>query len=455
MTQLEHYLEHLQRFGIRPGLERMRALLQTIGNPQAQYPVVLVGGTNGKGSTCEFLARGLAREGKTVGLYTSPHLYKWNERLRVLDVGVADQNGFAGTPADDELDALFNALKPQIEAVAASENGQPTEFETLTFLGLQHFALRRVDVAVVEVGLGGRFDATNVCEPLVSVVTHVALDHCDRLGNTHVEIARDKVCIARAGCILVTSETRDDVLEVFRAHCEQIGARLWSFRDVEYSNDRAALEEAVFDAEQFAPQQEIEFQQLNARTAHIARVALSHSDKRFEIDQAARAKSLSSQRDLQTSQQFQNATQPLIASQSLIAVPGRFQIVRDDPMLILDGANNPEGAQFLASQLRRVLDARPNSRLTLVLGILRDKDYAAMIALLAPLAHRIIATQSSSPRACEAAVIANHARRFCAHVEEIASVQAAVERALTLSTRSDIVCATGSFYTVAEIKFEK
>ena len=127
--------------------------------------------------------------------------------------------------------------------------------------------------------------------------------------------------------------------------------------------------------------------------------------------------------------------------------------MRDEPLLVVVGANNPDGAQFLASQLVRVLESRPDAKLTLVLGILRDKDYAAMIALLAPLAHRIIATQSSSPRACEAAVIANHARRFCENAEEIASVQAAVERALSSSTRCDIVCATGSFYTVAEIKF--
>ena len=429
MTLFENYLAHLQRFGIRPGLERVRALLERLGDPQNDYPIVLIGGTNGKGSTCEFLARRLSAENKRVGLFTSPHLYRWNERLRVLEMSQSFAEAFAGSIADDDFDALFEDVRPLLQEIARDESlGQPTEFETLTAAGLFHFARQKADIAVVEVGLGGKWDATNVTSPLVSVVTHVALDHCDRLGNTHVEIARDKVEIARAGRIFVTGETRGDVLEVFRAHCDKIGARLWSFRHIEYSNDAAtlhhALEMALPKAENDAP----DFQVLNAQTAFVARLALAHSDEKWKMPRYDE-----------------------IVSATMAPVPGRFQIVRENPTMVLDGANNPDGAAQLARQLQRVLGERPDRELVLVLGILQDKDYRAMIAQLAPLATRIIATQSSSPRACPAQIVADEARKFCAQVEVMVPVRAAVERASSSSTRNALICVTGSFYTLSEV----
>ncbi len=434
MTRLEHHLSHLQRFGIRPGLERVRAILSRLDNPQSSYPIVLVGGTNGKGSTCEFLARrlaskGKASEGKVVGLFTSPHLYKWNERIRVLDSVVFSSDAlFPGAISDDEFDELFDEMKPHLDEIAGDANlGQPTEFETLTALGLLYFARRKVDIAVVEVGLGGRWDATNVVEPLVSVVTHVALDHCDRLGNTHVEIARDKVQIARLGRVFVTAETRADVLQVFQAHCDQIGARLWSFRSIEYSNDRASLQAVVDALPETQDQTTPEFQIENAQTAFVAQAALAQSDARFFRP------------DSETEQSVLSTT-----------VAGRFQIVAHDPTVVLDGANNPDGAAQLARQLARWLAQHPGSRLILVLGILADKDYRAMIALLAPLAARVVATQSNSPRACAADEVALTAQQFCDHVEIVVPVRAALEAARQSSTRDDIICVTGSFYTVGE-----
>ena len=435
MTRLEHHLSHLQRFGIRPGLERVRAILSRGENPQSNYPIVLIGGTNGKGSTCEFLARRLASEGKSVGLFTSPHLHKWNERIRVLDSrSLSSAELFPGTITDDEFDGLFDQMQPHLDEIARDTSlGQPTEFETLTALGLSYFAHRHVDIAVVEVGLGGRWDATNVVSPLVSVVTHVALDHCDRLGNTHAEIARDKVEIARPNRVFVTAETRADVLPVFRAHCDQIGAKLWSFQAIEYSNDRARLETVVSalpDASSPDAQDETtpDFQILNAQTALVARMALSQSEARFSTSANELAQSVFS-----------------------TTVAGRFQIVARDPTVVLDGANNPDGAAQLARQLKRWLAQHPGSQLILVLGILADKDYRAMIAQLAPLAARVVATQSNSPRACEAEEVAREARQFCDNVETVVPVRAALEAARQSSTRSDIVCVTGSFYTVGEV----
>ncbi len=394
MSQLSHYLQNLQRFGIQPGLERIRALLQSAGNPQLAYPTLLVGGTNGKGSTCEFAARLLAQNGRKIGLYTSPHLYNWNERIRILPgLGL-----FEGAISDADLDTLFDDAKSHIEAVAATL-GQPTEFEVVTFLGFWHFARQKVDAAVIEVGLGGKWDATNVCEPLVSVVTHVALDHMDRLGNTVEEIAADKVCIARAGRNFMTAEWKPEVVEIFRLYCSQIGAR---------------LQPSDFIKENFAT---------------VNRSLAWRSALKF-------AGSLGWSVDGQILKQG-------------VMVPGRFERVTTHPRVIIDGANNPDGCESVRWELNR--RGFNTQNLILVLGILADKDFAQMTQTLAPLAKIVIATQSNSPRAATAVQIAEIARKYCSNVEEIASVPAAVERAKTLAAPEDTILVTGSFTTIAEV----
>lgn len=394
MSQLEPYLARLQRFGISPGLERIRALLERAGNPHLAYPTLLVGGTNGKGSTCEFAARLLSQNGRRIGLFTSPHLYAWNERIRILPgAGL-----FEGAISDADLDALFQDALPHIEAVAA-QLGQPTEFEVVTFLGLWHFARQRVDAAVIEVGLGGRWDATNAIEPLLSVVTHVALDHMDRLGDTVEEIAADKVHIARPGRPFLTLESKPSVLEVFRSHCRAIGA----------------------DFQAFAPLFCDDFQQVNFDFAQkiVARFA---TELRWPVEAAPRF--------------------PL-------RVRGRFEQIGAAPRLLIDGANNPEGAAQLVDQIEH--DPLSHRDIILVLGILVDKDWAQMTQILVPLAKMVIATQSNSPRAQTAALVAEEARRHHSQVEEVVPVAAAVERARQLAAPSDTILVTGSFTTIAEV----
>ena len=488
MTRLQTYLAELQRFGIRPGLERIQALLQSAGNPQSSYPIILVGGTNGKGSTCEFLSQMLCRDGLRVGLFTSPHLYQWNERIRVLQPHPASvqlpaphmsthvaRELFAGAISDHDLDALFDAAKPHLESVAA-QHDQPTEFETVTFLGLWHFARAAVDVAVVEVGLGGTWDATNVCEPVVSVITHVALDHCDRLGDTVQAIARDKAGIARANRVLVTGETKPDVLQVLREECDARHARLWPFRAPNYSNDRAAFEQAttrlspdfihpINSASDNSASDKVQteatresnagapsFQRLNEATAWVARAAW------LECDPSTRSSSAAN--DL-APHEYSCGAPP--QDSPALQVPGRAETLRLEPRVLIDGANNPDGAAHLANYLRALLESGAQggdekneaaSRLILVPGILEDKDWRAMIAVLAPLAHRVIATQSGSPRAARAGDIAEEARRYVSAVEIATPVSRAVERALQLARVQDIVCVCGSFYTVAEVSRE-
>jgi dihydrofolate synthase/folylpolyglutamate synthase len=279
----------------------------------------------------------------------------------------------------------------------------------------------------VEVGLGGRWDATNATDPQVSVITHVALDHCDRLGSTLQEIARDKVEIARPNRVLVTAETKPSVLEVFQQHCAIKGARLWSFRAPEWSNERAAMEQTVasLPAADFQHTAEPTFQHINRATASVAFSALALEQPESHL--------------------------ALSTDTIEYSVPGRLEVLRRNPTVIIDGANNPDGADHLAAQLPRIAHSC-GGRLFLVLGILADKDYRAMIAALAPLAHTVIATQSESPRAAAATDVAREAGHFCEHVEVATPVSVACQRALALAQPNDVICITGSFYTVAEVK---
>jgi len=394
MSRLASYLENLQRFGIRPGLERIKALLQAVGNPHREYPHVLIGGTNGKGSTCEFAARSLAGGGRKIGLYTSPHLYEWNERIRILP----GKGLFQGAIADDELDALFDDALPFIERVA--ENfGQPTEFEVLTFLGLWHFARVGVDGAVLEVGLGGKWDATNASDPLISVVTHVALDHMDRLGDTLEQIAADKVCIARRDRLFLTGEWKAEPLLALEEGCARIGAR---FERVElpFSGD---------------------FQERNRQLS------------------------------LSVAKEFASAMQWKVFPSQSVSVPGRREILASNPRIIIDGANNPEGAAALSDWLRGSSENIQRENLLLVLGILKDKNWREMTEILAPLARIVICCQSNSPRALDAQELGNYARVFCPDTEVVRDVKLAVGRARELARSGDTVLVTGSFTTISEV----
>ena len=423
MTAFEDYISSLQRFGIQPGLERIQALLQRMGQPHRQYPHILVGGTNGKGSTCEFLARLLATDERRIGLYTSPHLYRWNERIRIVRgprFKVQSSAAFPDAISDEDLDALFHAARVHLDAVAA-ELGQPTEFETVTALGLWHFARAKVDAAVVEVGLGGRWDATNVTTPLVSVITHVALDHCDRLGDTLEEIARDKVEIARTDRVLITAETKPVVLEVFAHHCEAQEVRFHPLFASKWSNDAAGLQESLLYTES-APQPEDEFQKTNWQTALAAYYQFCRTQN-----------------------------QPLNTPPRDITfeVPGRLQVVSEQPRVIFDVCNNPDGAAYLAGAFQqRFPDA--GGKTILVLGILADKDYEAMTRLLAPLARVVIATQSQSPRATSATALATIAQPLCPEVKTMVPLAEAMRHAMEIANPNDTVLVAGSFTNISE-----
>ena len=394
--------------GMRQGLERIEALLDAIGNPERAFAIAQVGGTNGKGSVSAMLAAILQAAGRRVGLYISPHLTDFRERIRVNGVPIGESEVVDGVEAMGTLVARLDA----------------TMFEATTALALDHFAREGVEVAVLEVGLGGRLDSTTVGEPSVEVVTRIDLDHQASLGSTLPEIAREKAAIIRNGA-------------AFSARQEPEVERVLV--------DRAA---------EVAVPLEIEGRELHARVRSFGLDGqqLDLSGPGWRLDDA-RCRLLGV---------FQpgNALLAVAAARRLGATeaairrglaevqwPGRFQIAGRDPVVILDGAHNPAGARALAASLRAYFPGRP---LTLVIGVSADKDQAGILAALAPLAARIVLTAYGSARAARPAALRALLPADDARVETAESLDEALARTLASGASTPVVCVAGSLYLIGE-----
>ncbi|GAB4260538.1 MAG: folylpolyglutamate synthase/dihydrofolate synthase family protein [Deferrisomatales bacterium] len=409
-------IDGLDKFGIVLGLERTSACLEALGAPHRRYPTVHVGGTNGKGSTSALLAAAFSAAGYRTGLYTSPPLEFFGERIQV-----------DGRPLpEDEVPAL-------LEAVLAVERARPgaqglTQFEVITAMAFLHFARAGVDVAVVEVGLGGRLDATNVIAPEVAVITNVGLEHADHLGPTVARVAREKGGIVKPGAPLVTC-AEGEALEVLREVAEGVGAPVY-----EWGRDFTAVREASGG---------VRFRGRRWDLPGLG-LALLGDHQRFNLGAALAALEVLEEKGWRL---------PEAAVRRGVAHarwPGRLEVLGTGPRVVLDGAHNPHASRVLARALR---DDLAYDRLRLVLGILGDKDARSIVADLAPLAHEVVVTRSGSARALDLPEIEALVR--CAgaqRVEVSPSVATAVDRCLERAGPGDLVCVTGSLTTVGEAR---
>lgn len=417
------YLGRLETFGIRLGLDSVRALLSALGSPQDAFPSVLVAGTNGKGSVCAMLAEALRRNGLRAGLYTSPHLVRVEERIRIDGVPVPPRAfGRLLERVRAEVDRLVSAGR-----IAAS----PTYFEVLTAAALLHFAERRADVAVLEVGMGGRFDATNAVTPLVSVITTIALDHEEHLGRTLGEIAFEKAGIVKPGVPVVCGVRRGgEAYRVIRRRAAEAGAPFHGVWDG-----------AKLDAE---------------RTKNGYRFAFRLENKtyRFSPGLAGKHQGANAAVVLAAAGELRRVWRPLddrkvLAGISRASWEGRLEIASRRPLVILDGAHNPEGAASLAVYLREVV----RQPVILAFGVMKDKDARSMARSLFPLAKTVILTsaplpRSASPEALRAAVEGLGPGRILLE----ARAGRAVRLALKESRGRTPVVVAGSLYLVGEVK---
>lgn len=386
-------LEDALKFGMDPSLEPIRAMCAAMGDPQKRYRCVQVAGTNGKSSTTRMIAVLLHAQGLRVGLYVSPHLIKYPERIEIDGRVVSDEDFARGIEV--ALDA------------AARAGVQATEFELLTAAALWLFAREDVDWAVLECGLGGRWDATSVVDPQVAVITGVALEHTAILGDTIEKIADEKAAIIKPGSHAIFAHDLA-AQGVFERQAQDVGTP--------YSYAKLDATRAFDDELAYMPA----YQRSNLATALAAvTVALGH------------------------------APSPESASIALggLVIPGRFEILRHDPLVIVDAAHNPQSAHVLAGELRRLFDGDAAIP-TLLLGVLDDKDARGIIRELCPLFDRIVVTASSSTRAVPATELASLvAEETGVRPEATHDVRAAQE----LLSGEPIV-ATGSITVAGEVK---
>ena len=407
-------LYKLQRFGINLGLDSISSLLSELGNPQRRVPVLHVAGTNGKGSVAAITASILRAAGIRVGLYTSPHLLDFRERIRIQGTCI---------PEDRVVD-LFDRIQ-----ALPSFAVPPTFFEVATAMAFQHFAEERVDIAVLEVGLGGRFDATNVCRSIGTVVTNISFDHEQYLGSSLEAIAFEKAGILKQNVPLVMGPVEQSVDGILQEQARGQQVRTFKFgREFlcvshpsgmfdyvgmhrHYVNLRCALEG--------------EHQTVNAACA-LAALEVSVMP-RTPIPQWAVRQGLEQ-----------------------VFWPGRLERLQSHPLIFCDGAHNPAAAECLKVYLQRHVQGE--RRLILVVGMMQDKNLPVFLKTLVPLANAVILTQVKSPRAATVPILREALPVFDRPVYERDEPGAAIDLATFLASENDLICITGSLFLVGHVK---
>ena len=427
--QAEEYILSFTDYEKTPGiaytsanydLRRMEKLLQPQGNPHLVPKTVHVAGTKGKGSTAAMVAQALISAGYKTGLFTSPHLHTLRERVKV--------NGTLISEAD--FAALVTRLKPIVEAVnQESAYGQLTTFEILTTVVFAYFRDRHVDFQVLETGLGGRLDATNVAQADVSVLTSLSLDHTDILGNTLAQIATEKAGIIKPGCVVVNSPQQREAIEVIEQVCHQQGVTLIQVgKDVTWhrtSGDmyqQSVIVQGKTDRYNLTIPLIGDYQLENAATAVAALEALSFFGTRI-------------------------SAQNIAEGFSQVNWPGRLQILSYAPMMVVDGAHN---AYSMRKLIQTVKEHFHYNRCFIIFGTSCDKDIPGMAQEIGLLDYHITVTTSTHPRAASATVVAEEFARLGTEVKVAENVCEALSQALAAAEKTDIILVTGSLFVVAE-----
>jgi dihydrofolate synthase/folylpolyglutamate synthase len=416
-------------------LAHMRVLLQALENPERRFPGVLIAGTNGKGSTAATLASILRASGLRTGLYTSPHLARINERIQIGGGQDFRQIG------DDDFALVHDLVDRTAERLVGEGElpWHPSFFEMLTAIAFEYFARRKVDIAVLEVGMGGRLDATNVIEPRVSVITDISLDHQKFLGNTVAEIAGEKAGIIRPGGVVVTLPQQPQANDVIGRSTMDLGARAVSAVPYVPPVSPASAEYAVAGQQSLVSRYpaQVMGEEIVVETSLVGR----HQLRNIALAIAA-AQELGQQGFPVTAGSIERGIRET-------RWPGRFQVLPaagDAPEYVFDVAHNPAGAWALRSTLSATYADRP---LTFIFGAMRDKAIGEMTEILFPLADRVIATQADNPRSASTADIREAASRTSTLIEEAENVAAAIEMAGRPAAGAAVVI-TGSIYIVGE-----
>ncbi|MFZ5448116.1 MAG: bifunctional folylpolyglutamate synthase/dihydrofolate synthase [Thermodesulfobacteriota bacterium] len=413
LAQATAWVFDLQKFGIKFGLSSTLSLLERLGLAYEEGRYIHIAGTNGKGSVAAMLSAILSRAGYSVGLFTSPHLVNFNERYRLRDQEVSE----------DRLLALINEVR------GAVDNAEPpTFFEFATAMAFLYFLKEGAAPIILETGMGGRLDATNIVQPLVSVITNISRDHQEHLGEGLLAIAGEKAGIIKPGAPLVTFARQKQVLRLFRNRCREMKAPFYQGGVDFKARGKAGR---TFDYCGIG-------QNLTGLTTSLK--------GRHQYGNAALALAVV---EMLNKEGFPVPETALREGLNAARWPGRLEQLPQDPRILLDGAHNPAAALTLAQNLKQ---ARGNGRLILVMGVMADKDVDAILARLLPLAQTVIFTQPQYFRAATTRDLARRAQPYGLEILQIPRIAAAIRQAQSLAGPKDRIVITGSLFTVGEAK---
>ena len=414
ITETLAYIHSVKWQGSKPGLERTRELLEALGDPEKSLRFVHIAGTNGKGSTAAIIASVLQKAGYTTGLYTSPYILCFNERMQVDGVCISDE----------ELIRMTEEIRPHADSMKDS----PTEFELITALAMKHFLHKKCEIIVLEAGMGGELDSTNVIDtPDAAIITAIGFDHVKELGPSLADIAKAKAGIIKEGGDVVVYGGEAEVENVFERACGERGAKLWKTDFSRIGSQDFTLERVKFELKPYGELSLPLAGTYQPKNAAVAVTALEVLRKKgFRISDPDIKKGLEA-----------------------VIWPGRFELLGRDPVFILDGTHNPQGVEATADSLRRHFGGE---KITFVIGVMADKDVDSMIGLIAPMAESFFAVRPDYYRAMDINTLTEKLSRFGAPVLSFDSLRDGVAAAIGRAGESGVVCALGSLYFSGEVR---
>lgn len=416
-------IHEFNRFGMVLGLDRMEELLRRLGNPQDDLKVIHVAGTNGKGSVSKYLEEGLSACGYKMGLYTSPYIETFNERIRYDGADISDE----------DLEYYGQKVVSAAEAMVADGLDSPTEFEVVTAIAFLYFADRQADITILEVGLGGIGDSTNVVKsPLASVITSISYDHMAQLGSSLAEIAVNKAGIIKTGCPVIANVPQRDAAKIIARKAYAMGSRLY---------DISGIRAAVSDETPFSQKVSMELYEKSYSDVEISMVG------RHQAENLKTA--LATLEILRKSGAVKLDREALYEGLKRARQPGRFEVISEDPLVIIDGAHNEAGAQALQETMAQHFAGK---KILLVAGILADKEIDSIVKFLTKITDHIIVTEPDNPRKLAAEKLAEHVAEFSVAAEAVSDVEAAVHRAKELADGYDVILFAGSLYLIGDVR---
>ena len=415
-------IHEFEKFGSILGLERMTSLMHELGDPQDDLKCIHVAGTNGKGSVCKYIYEILEAQGYRTGLYTSPYLEVFNERIEMDHEFISDE----------DLQIYTDRVLEKVKVITERGEDSPTEFEVVTAVAFLYFKEKKADYVVLEVGLGGTGDSTNVIkEPLVSVITSISYDHTDRLGDTLT--AGNKAGIIKEGCPVVTSARAPEALQVFREKASELNADLYETADIVPEIVKESLEGTVFDVTLGSRYLGLEISMIGEHQVENAVAAL----KAVEV--------------LQDDREVEVGIDAIYEGLKRAIQIGRFEIMSTDPLIIIDGAHNADGARTLSAACGKLI---PDKRMVMVTGILKDKDISSVFDEFRKITDDFIATEPDNPRKLTAdelkAMLEDTGAECCAEPDMHIALKMAVDRAV--SNGFDGVICAGSLYLIGRLR---